>query len=300
MPITKRAFLRAAVAGLASPASRGLAAPQNAKTLPTVPLGRHRVSRLIAGANPINGFGHSTRRMDELMVNYFTVERTIEYIFHCEQEGITTWQTSYNPKVDQALRIARDRGSKIQIIILAAESDPPTFEKILAMKPIGICHHGSNTDRLMRAGQPGQIHDYVKKIKDAGLLAGVSTHNPDNVARIEDSGWENDFYMTCCYYVTRPPEEIRAKLGDDFLGEPFLAGDPQRMTARVRQVSKTCLAFKILAAGRLCRDKQSVERAFAFAYANIKPTDAAIVGLFPIFSDEIKEDCDLTRKYAQS
>ncbi len=298
MRISKRAFLKTAVAGLASPAGMGLAAPQSGNPLPTVPFGPYRITRLIAGANPINGFGHSTRRMDELMLNYFTLDRTVEYIFRCEQEGINTWQTSYNPKVDQAVRIARERGSKIQLIILAAETDRSTFDKILALKPMGICHHGSSTDRFMRAGQPQQIHDYVKRVKDAGLLAGVSTHNPDNVARIEDSGWENDFYMTCCYYVTRPAEEIRAKLGDEFLGEPFLADDPKRMTARIRQVKKTCLAFKILAAGRLCKDKQSVERAFAFAYGNIKRTDAAIVGLFPIFSDEIKEDCDLARKYA--
>lgn len=72
------------------------------------------------------------------------------------------------------------------------------------------------------------------------------------------------------------------------------------MTARVRQVKRPCLAFKILAAGRLCKDKQSVEKAFAFAYANIKPTDAVIVGLFPIFNDEIKEDAALARKYASA
>ena len=297
MRISKRNFLKTAVAGLVPSASTSFAA-RSGDGLPTVPFGKHRVSRLIAGANPINGYGHSTRRMDEVMLNYFTVERTTEFILRCEQEGINTWQTSYNPKVDQAFRAARDRGSKMQLIILAAETDRPTFEKILALKPMGICHHGGSTDRMMRAGQAAQIHDYVKKVKDAGLLAGISTHNPDNVARVEDSGWENDFYMTCCYYVTRPVEEIRARLGDEFLGEPFLADDPKRMTARVRQVKKTCLAFKILAAGRLCKDRKSVESAFAFAYSNIKPTDAAIVGMFPILSDEIKEDCDLTRKYA--
>ena len=294
----RRRFLKTAAAGLAFSGSRAVGAAQTAKTLPTVPLGKYRVSRLIAGANPINGFGHSTRRMDQLMVNYFTLERTVEYVLHCEEEGITTWQTSYNPKVDQALRIARDRGSKIQIIILAADTPNAPFDKIVAMKPIGVCHHGSQTDSLMRAGKLDKIHDYVKRVKDAGLLAGVSTHNPDNVARIEDSAWANDFYMTCFYNVTRPGEEIRAKLGDEFLGEPFLMDDPKRMTARVRQVKKTCLGFKILAAGRLCRDKNSVERAFAFAYANIKPTDAAIVGLFPIFNDEVQEDCEFARKYA--
>lgn len=296
----RRTFLKAAAAGLAAPTSRIVAAPNSPKILPSVPLGKYRISRLLAGSNPINGYGHSTRRMDELMVKYFTVERTTEFILHCEEEGITTWQTSYTPKVDQALRAARDRGSKIQIIILASSDEGASLDKIFALKPIGICHHGRTTDDLMSAGHPEKIHDYVKKVKDAGVLAGVSTHNPDYVARIEDSGWENDFYMTCVYNLSRSPKEIRARLGDEILGEPFLVDDPKRMTARVRQVKKTCLAFKILGAGRSCRNKQTVDRAFQYAYSNIKPTDAAIVGLFPILFDEVREDCDLALKYATS
>jgi len=297
----RRSLLKSALAagvGLCGPRLGGAPLPDN-KALPSVPFGKTRLSRLIAGANPINGYGHSTRRMDDLMLNYFTTERTTDFLLHCEQEGITTWQTSWSPKVDQALRAARDRGSNIQLILLAAENDRSPWQKMLDLKPIAICHHGGVTDTLVRAGRAQKIHDYVKRIKDTGLSAGVSTHNPDNVALVEDSGWENDFYMTCFFYVTRPAEEIRVKLGDEFIGEPFLSEDPKRMTARVRQVKKPCLAFKILGAGRLCGTQQTVERAFAFAYANIKPTDAVIVGLFPIFNDEIKEDCELARKYAR-
>lgn len=291
----RRGFLKTALAGIAATGASHAAQP---KTLPGIALGGKKISRLIAGANPVNGYGHSTRRMDELMLNYFTVERTADFILHCEREGVTTWQTSYSPKVDEAVRRARDGGSKVQLIILAAENARSPWDKILALKPIAVCHHGGVTDTLMRAGKPEQIHEYVKRTKDAGLLAGVSTHSPDNLARVEDSGWENDFYMTCCYYVTRPQEEIRAKLGDEIVGEPFLADDPKRMLARVREVKKPCLAFKILAAGRLCGSKESVERAFEFAYRNIKASDAAIVGLFPIFNDEIAEDCAYARKYA--
>jgi hypothetical protein len=296
----RRTFLKSALAGGAGLyGSRLAGAPQPEKALPSVPFGKTRISRLIAGANPVNGYGHTTRRMDELMLNYFTVERTTDFILHCEEEGITTWQTSYHPKVNQALRAARDRGSKIQVIFLAADSDNANWQTMLDLKPIAICHHGGVTDRLVRAGRQQTIHDYVKRVKDAGLLAGVSTHNPDNLALVEDSGWENDFYMTCFFYVTRPAEEIEAKLGDQFLGEPFLRDDPKRMTARVRQVKKPCLGFKILGAGRLCGNKKSVERAFEFAYANIKPTDATIVGMFPIFTDEVREDCDLVRRLAK-
>ena len=298
--LQRRSLLQSALAaGVGLCESRLAAASSPGNELPSVPFGKTRISRLIAGANPINGYGHSTRRMDELMLNYFTVERTTEFILHCEQEGINTWQTSWSSKVEQALHAARDRGSKIQLILLAAENERSRWQKLLDLNPVAICHHGSATDALVRAGEAPKVHDYVKRIKDAGLLAGVSTHSPDNVALVEDSGWENDFYMTCFYYVTRPQEEIRARLGDEIVGEPFLSGDPKRMTARVRQVKKPCLGFKILGAGRLCGNPQAVEQAFAFAYSSIKPSDAVIVGLFPILKDEIKEDCELAHKYGK-
>ena len=80
--------------------------------------------------------------------------------------------------------------------------------------------------------------------------------------------------MTCLYNVTRTPEELKKMVGDAPLGELFLASDPQRMTARVREVRKPCLAFKILAAGRVSGTETGVEHAFEFAYRNIKPPTA--------------------------
>ena len=64
----------------------------------------------------------------------------------------------------------------------------------------------------------------------------------------------------------------------------------------IRQTKKTCLAFKVLAAGRLADSPQKLEKAFRFAYANIKPQDAVIVGMYPRFKDEIHENTDLVRR----
>ena len=231
-------------------------------------------------------------------MQYFNVPRTTEFLLHCEAEGINTFQSSYTPVVRDALRAAREKGCNIQYICLSADRPDLAFADVLALKPIAIVHHGSVTDRLFDTGQEEKVRDYVHKVHDAGLPAGISTHRPDNLARIEDSNWDNDFYMTCCYQLTRDVEEIKTRMGDDVLGELYLAGDPAKMLARVRQIRKTCLAFKILAAGRMCGNKASIEKAFRFAYSNIKPGDAAIVGMFPILSDEVKEDAGLARKYA--
>jgi hypothetical protein len=68
------------------------------------------------------------------------------------------------------------------------------------------------------------------------------------------------------------------------------------MTEMVRKTSKPCLAFKIMGAGRNGYKPEQVEAAFRFAYTNIKPNDAVIVGMWPKFKDEIAENCEITRK----
>lgn len=293
----RRTFLSEVLAGGMSLGATTGSSPA-ARRLPTVRLGDKQVSRLIAGNNPLAGFSHTTRRLDQLMASYFTFERCVDFVVHCEEQGIDTWQTVPGGKFRKVMRAVRERGSRMQFILLSTDTAFAGFDEPADPKPIAIVHQGASVDQMMRTGQQEKIHDYVKRIHDAGYPAGISTHNPDHLAKIEDFGWENDFYMACFYDVYRPPEDIRTKLGDDPLGETYLASEPGRMAARIRQIRKPCLAFKILAAGRLCESPKSVERAFQFAYANIKPTDAVITGFYPVLHDEVAEDCELARRFA--
>lgn len=292
-PIDRRSFLGQMAAGGLAAGSAG------SKTLPTIRLGKHAVTRLIAGSNPMGGYAHSVPKLDAIMRDWFTPERTFQFVQRCEQEGINTWQAGMNGKVLGALRAAWERDSKMQWICLTAELDTAQWKELAAMKPIAVVHHGESTDRMFRAGGQDKIRDFLKKVHDLGLLAGISSHNPDNIASCEDSGWEQDLYMTCFYNIRRDQDKVQSGLGDLPVDELYLRGDPQRMTKVVRQVKRPCLGFKILAAGRLCGNLQSIERAFSFAYANIKPADAVIVGMFPILADEVAQDAEIARKYSQ-
>lgn len=53
------------------------------------------------------------------------------------------------------------------------------------------------------------------------------------------------------------------------------------------QTEKTCLAFKILGASRLCATQENVAAAFRFAFSKIKSKDAVVVGMFPKCLDQI-------------
>jgi hypothetical protein len=266
--------------------------------LPTITLGKHTVTRMIAGYNPIGGYAHSVPKLGAIMKDWFTPERTLDFVRRCESHGINTWQAGLDPKVFGALRAAWDSGSKMQWICLNGDMSPAQWKEVAALKPVAVVHHGENTDRLFRSGQEGQVRDFLKKVHDLGLMAGISSHSPRNIAKCEDSGWEQDLYMTCFYDIRRDTDKVKAGLGDLPVDEMYLAGDPGRMTAVVRQVKRPCLGFKILAAGRLCNNRASIEDAFRFAYANIKKTDAVIVGMFPILSDEIAENAAIARQFA--
>jgi len=281
------------------PSVAGDSPTPSAAPMPTIALGKHRISRLVAGWNPIGGHSHSTLDMANAMREWFTAERTAEFLLACERRGVSAWQYDYTDKACEALRLVRAKGSQLKVICLHAERpfDAPLKSVVADTDPIAIVHHGGVTDALFRAGKSQQVRDFVKKVKELGLLAGVSSHCPEHIKRVADAGWENDFFMTCFYYVNRPVEEQRQLLGKVTVGEPFFESDPADMTAVIRQVGKPCLGFKILAAGRSCWSKPSVEQAFRYAFANIKPGDGVIVGMFPRYADQVAEDASLVHRF---
>jgi len=308
-PDTGRRRFLAGLAGVAAPSVLG-AGPARAQTpasqtpaagppLPSIQLGEHRVSRLVAGANPLSGYSYQGPHTDRAMKEYFTLERRVEFLQNCERAGITAHQFSTYKDSDY-LKAARDSGVKLQYFGL--HSDPATVkEAVQTVQPMALVHHGGATDTRFAEGKPQAVHDFVKAVHDAGILAGVSAHNPDCIKRVADEGWEVDFFMTCFYFLTR--ERVPGALDKVppvpclELSYPFYIDDPLTMTEVMRQVKQPCFGFKILAAGRACRNDRRVREAFKFAFTNIKPTDAVIVGMFPRFVDEIQFNVQATRDY---
>jgi hypothetical protein len=103
--------------------------------------------------------------------------------------------------------------------------------------------------------------------------------------------------MACMYNLSRKPRESALVLQAQGKGEAkdpravndeeYLAEDRARMCAVVRQTPKTCLAFKILAAGRNCATQADVRAAFEYVFAHIKPQDAVVVGMYTRHLDQV-------------
>ena len=79
---------------------------------------------------------------------------------------------------------------------------------------------------------------------------------------------------------------------------PPLPNDPPRMFKAIQQTTRTCLAFKILAAGRLSDRKTWVEEAFRQTFASIKPIDGVIIGIYDKHSDQPAENAAYARRFS--
>jgi hypothetical protein len=307
---SRRDFMRAA----GTVAASAVALPQRAvsaeeQKLPQVRWGKYTISRLVCGSNPFGGLSHLSAMINREMRQYFTPEQVAKTSRRCMEVGINTFEplfgNMYKQLTDQGIKVqgfARGQGNPARIKTLAE-----------AGGIIGIHHYGAATDNWFKQGQLDVVRDYTKRIRDTGLLVGVTSHIPECIAEIESQGWDVDYYMTCVYQWGRTTDDLEKLAGgrrdllpieaysmltaQDRVAEVFLSGDPPKMFKVIRQVKKPCMVYKILAAGRRCETAQTVEAAFKEAFENMKPTDTVIVGMYDRYSDQPAENAAFVRKY---
>lgn len=301
---SRREFLKSSAGLAAAVAARpfsGGAQETATPVLPKVHFGRYQISRLLVGCNQFYGYSHFNSLLDQLMREWNTPERVCETLRQCELNGINAYQYGHNDRALSDLQKHRASGGEMLLVATETTTDP-VEESVKRIQPIALYHHGERTDVLFRAGKMDQVREYTKKVRQTGVLVGIGTHKSEVVEYVEERGWDVDFYMLCAYNRTRTPEELRKLLGvvPEPSSEVYLESDPPVAYRVARQTSKTCFLFKILAAGRRTRSPQSVDEAFASALANIKPQDCIVVGMYPRYKDEVKENCDRVRQILNS
>jgi len=286
----------AAAGEAASSASAAPAATAETPDMPQIQLGKHSISRLICGTNPFNAGSHLSVFVNHQMRKYYTPEQILKTLRRCQQMGVNCWQSGVGNA--ELYRRFVDEGGKMHYVAIAAGKSSG-IETLARAGCIAIAHHGETTDRMFKNGQIDQVQDYLKRVHDAGMLAGVSTHMPDVVDTVESKGWDVDYYMTCVYERHRSAEQLEKLLGQAPIpvGEVYLPKDPPRMFKAVRQTKRPCLAFKILAAGRLSERRQWVEQAFRETFESIKPTDGVIVGIYDQYSDQVAENAAFVKRF---
>jgi hypothetical protein len=267
--------------------------------LPVVPFGTHRITRLVAGANPIYGYSHFNYLYSAHMGEYHTTDRVIAFLRELERAGLNTWQASWSERLETDWLKYKAQGGKLQLLILSRPTfndEPHMLQRAIKLKPLGIAQHGGSTNRFWDAGQFDRCLDYLKRIRDTGAMVGLSCHNPLEVEHADEKGWDVDYYMTSLYYMIRPRAVFEKMLGQVPLGEIYLPGDPPRMMETIRKTKKPCLVYKVLAAGRSVNSPQEVKERIGVAYNGIKPGDALIIGMYQRFNDQIGQTAQFVRE----
>ena len=265
--------------------------------LPQVKLRDKSISRLILGSNPISGFSHLSAEKDREMVDYHTTQNVKRLFDECLANGINTFQARGDRHIMRVLNEYWNERGNIQWIAQTA-SEVRDFraniESIAKNKAIAIYHHGTYVDNLWHAGRISEIEDTLKIIRSTGLPVGLGTHMPEVIRHAEDNSWDVDFYMTSFYNLAKQAKHMQATEG--FKEETFDDSDSEAMISQIRRTSKPCLAFKVLGAGRKTSSRKELTRAFSYAFKNIKPIDAVVVGMFQKYKNEVRENAGIVRQ----
>jgi len=272
-------------------------------TLPQVPFGPHRISRLVIGGNPLRGNSHFSDELSQEMRDYYTTENVLAAWFEAERCGVTAMQSRGDQIVMDWVDRYRDCGGTMGWIVQTASERKggdiaDNIREIARHRPIAIYHHGTRTDRLWKEGKVESIRDLLKLVRDLGLRAGLCSHMPEVLAYAEEHAWEADFYMAAAYNLSRVNRESYLVAGGKQQKEVYDAADRERMAAFVRQTPRQCIFFKILAARRNCATQETVREAFAWAFDYIKPIDVVDVGVFQKHANEIALDAGYVRELA--
>ncbi|MGE5571055.1 MAG: twin-arginine translocation signal domain-containing protein [Rhodospirillales bacterium] len=275
-----------------------VAIPDSEIKVPKVKFGKYELSRFMIGSNPFNGTAHFNRTLDGVMREWYRSGKVVEVMRRCEGFGINCYNYVHAPRLYAAWEHYAAEGGKMHIVAQAYQDDPT--EMVKALKPAGVWVIGERVDTAWRRNQLNTIRDYCKKLRDLGVeMVGVGSHIPEVLALVEEQGWDVDFYAGCVYNRRRTQEELQRLMSGELpeqIQEVYLQGDPPRMYRVFRQTKKPCVAFKILAAGRV----SNVEAAFKLAFESIKPIDLVCVGLFPYLKDEVKENAYWTMRYGST
>lgn len=255
------------------------------------------ISRMVLGVNPFCGYSHYNNNYSGAMKEWYTTDRVCAVMHQCTRFGINAFNYVALERLPQDwLRFVAE-GGQMHLIMQVLHDNAATVEQAKTLRPLAMFRQGEVVDQAFQAGTMGKVREWCKVVRDLGVIVGVGTHKPEVIAQIEEEAWDVDFYAGCVYNRTRTLEEWKKVLNGEIPEMPheiYVQSDPPRMYSVMRQTSKPCFAFKILAAGRV--DDGGVEQAFRTAFSSIKPNDGVLVGMFPRGKDEVRENAEIVHR----
>ena len=275
----------------------------------------HKVSKLIVGDNPFNGWSYIPAFIPgKEMKEYYTEDKILEAIYKMEELGINTMLPLADPYIIRVLTHYRANGGKMNFIfqtwgpmMMTPETWPITMRNMQEVQPIGVYLSGTFTDVRRETGRDQEIKDMLGRMRAMGIPLGLCTHRPENIAEFENGeGWDFDFYMACMYNARRNREgqESGFLTGKSKGDIEFHPSDRGEMLEAIKDVKKPILAFKIFAGGQMLADKNEGERrelirdAYDTIFTALKPNDLGVMGVFQKHHDQLTENVSVFNEWA--
>ena len=266
-----------------------------------------QVSKLILGDNPVHGHSYiEDTTPGSKMMDYYTADNFLKLLRHAEELGINAYLGLAN---DFTFRVWRQYVNEGGSMNLMFQSYPAMDlgANIMQMKgcgPIAIYHQGGSFDYMIETGNVEEAKARIRRIKEeSGLPTGLCSHEPEIIMRAEEEDWGADFYMTCLYNARK---QQRGQQSGFITGKSktlkMYPDDKYEMFPVIKQVKKTCLVFKMLAGGQVFAGKDPseyetiLEKEFRDAYANMKPQDIGVIGVYQENHDELAQDVRIINK----
>lgn len=267
-------------------------------TLPKISFCNHQLSKLLIGDNPIYGYSHFNQLLSQHQKEYHTPARVVATLKRAEEVGINGWQNSLTERSLADLTRYREEGGTMNWFCLSRSSDwyrePDLVFEAATHNPLGMAPHGGGVgQRCLRENRLDLLQDILKRIRDTGVLVGLSVHDPRLLHIAEDEAWDLDYYMTGLYNLHGGHEKFTEKFGYAPLGEIYAREDRDAMCKAIQRADKPCIVFKVLAAGRTVGSPEQIRAEVKFALEHIKPIDPLLLGMYQQFGDQVGENAAL-------
>ena len=241
--------------------------------------------RMIAGTNWILGFSHTSTSADKMIVaKNKNREAIVDMLRAYDEYGIDAVMgpCGDNPVLVDAIHAAEDEfGHKIIIVDTpivnvddSAEARREAEARFRQSRDLGatfcLIHHASAeqlVNKNLRA-MP-RLPDYLKMIRDNGMIPGLSAHMPELIIYSDDNEYDVQTYIqiyNCMGFLMQVEIEYINKV--------------------IWNSKKPVMTIKSMAAGRC-----SPFVGLTFSYATIRPQDMVTLGAFT--PTEVHEDVEI-------
>lgn len=241
------------------------------------------ISRMIAGSNWFRGYSHYSAAKDKWIRQYMTLDRIVEVMCVFARNGINAYLASPDAQTSEALRRVKEETGVTMHLIATPSGETiddllPGIEQSAEQGAAFCLPHQHWTDGNLVANEQRiiGIERATKRIRELGMIPGLSTHRPETVVVCDKAG-----YDVATYIQIYNPIGFLCQVETDWI---------ERV---INNTPKPIIVIKPLAAGRVLPPT-----GLSFVYHSIKPIDTVCIGTLNTF--EAEDDIRIARDILQS